>query len=144
MRVIGLILVLTAASATGQVRVDGTGVSAPGMRVDASGVHTGEADEISLGVGQSGGTTINTNGNTRTVDCGGGALTVNGNSNRLTVAHCSRVTIAGNGNVAVVAFSHTGSRLFVPGNRNTVTWNAPRDVRVSASAPGTRNSVKRS
>lgn len=145
MRAFALVTLLFATSTTAQVRVDGTGVRTPGVRVDSSGVHTGNTDVTSRGVsvGRGGGTTIDTNGQHRSVSCGGGALTVNGNRNDLTISDCSRVTIAGNSNVASVDYRGPRGSLFVPGNRNSVRWHAGARTRVSASAPGTKNSVSR-
>ena len=86
--------------------------------------------------------TILTNGRTRSIDCGGKALTLEGNSNHLRLTHCSAILINGNSNVVTARFDEPG-RITVNGNRNAVSWSAPPQVRVSASNVGTRNSVVR-
>ena len=124
--------------------IDSHGIRSGNVRIDATGVHTGTTDVTASGVrtGRGGGTTIDTNGQRRSVSCAGGSLVVNGNHNDLSVTDCGHVTLAGNDNVASIAFARAGS-LTVPGNRNVVRWSAPRDVRVGVASLGTRNRVTR-
>jgi len=127
-----------------QVSVGPDGIRSGGTRIDATGIHAEGTDVTAAGVAENGrgGTVIRTNGQTRTVDCDGGRLTVNGNANHLTVRRCSAVTVNGNANHLNAAFAADG-RLSVMGNRNTVAWSAPPRVRVAVASPGTRNSVTR-
>ena len=95
------IVVFPAAPAIAQVSIDSHGVRSGNVRIDSTGVHSGNTHVTGRGVGVRGGrgdTTINGNDATRTVDCGGGALTVNGNRNRITARECRDITLAGNRN----------------------------------------------
>ena len=135
-----------ASSAAAQTSIGPNGIRSGNTVIDSSGVHTATADVGSNGVrthgSTLGGQTILTNGRTRSIDCGGKALTVEGNGNHLTLTHCSAIQIDGNSNVATARFDEPG-RIAVNGNRNAVSWAAPPQVRVSASNVGTRNSVVR-
>ncbi|WP_425228212.1 DUF3060 domain-containing protein [Sphingomonas sp.] len=119
-----------------------------GTVIDATGVHTGRTSVTGHGVSTHGrarggaGIVIDTNHGDRAADCGGGALTVNGNHNRLRVANCRLVSVPGNWNELTIAFASPG-RLDVEGNNDTIRWRAPRGVSVAVSNVGTRTSVTR-
>ena len=140
-----LIAALSLASAAGAQVLDEHGIHTPGATIDEGGIHTpsGSIDQAGVHADSARrGTTILTNGGHRSVDCGGEALTVNGNSNVLDVVGCRAVTVAGNGNQLSIRFARPG-RLSVIGNRNKVGWVAPRGVVVRVSNVGTRNAVSR-
>ena len=145
MRYAVLALVAFSGAAGAQTRVGPDGITAPGVRIDAAGIHTGSTEVTANGVGvvnRRGTIAVRTNGATRTIDCGGGRLSVEGNRNRLTIANCRAVSVLGNHNVAAVRYTVSGS-LLVAGNDNMVRWASPRTVRVGVSAPGSRNTVAR-
>lgn len=136
---------LLAAAASAQTTIDSHGIRSGNARIDATGVHTasGSVDAGGVHAASAGrGVTILTNGNKRSVDCGGRGLTVNGNGNLLTVANCRTVVVAGNANLLSVRYDRPG-RLSVIGNRNQVSWRAPRAVPVSVGNVGIRNRVSR-
>lgn len=139
-----VLLLAIPAIATAQVRIGPNGIRSGDTTIDARGVHTAGADVTAAGVQarRDGGTTILSNGQNRSIDCHGGRLTVNGNRNRLTVANCTAVTIAGNGNTVAARFAAPGS-ISIPGNRNQVTWQARAGIRVGVSAMGTANAIVR-
>lgn len=85
---------------------------------------------------------VRTNGKTRSVDCRGSTLTVDGNANRLKVARCPRVMVDGNGNDLAVTFAQPG-RLALLGNRNRIAYRAARGVPVRVSDVGMGNRATR-
>ena len=131
-------------AAVAQVTIGPHGIRSGDTVIDGSGVRTGQASVTGRGVHtrQGAGTVILTNGGSRSVDCGGRALTVNGNRNRLQARRCSAIVVNGNGNDLAANFSAPGG-LSLLGNRNQVRWHAARGVRVSVSNLGTGNSVNR-
>jgi hypothetical protein len=141
---------LCIAPAGAQVSVGPGGVRSGNTVIDARGVHTRGADVTAAGVrtrapgGRRGRESVNivTNGGRSSVDCRGGTLAVDGNRNRVQAANCRAVTVSGNDNVVVAAFSQRGS-LSVPGNRNQVSWRAAPGVLVAVSNLGNRNAVSR-
>ena len=142
-----LLSLLPCGVAAQDVRVDSHGVRSGGTVVDATGVHTAGTSVTRTGVhrgsgGRGGGMTILTNNGDRAVDCGGRSLTINGNGNRLRVANCAAVTVAGNHNDLRVGFG-TAGRLTLVGNRNTLSWHAPRGAAVRVSNVGNGNAVSR-
>jgi hypothetical protein len=139
-----LVLLALATPAAAQVSIGPGGIRSGDTVIDERGVHTNGVDVGGGGVRTGGGrgTIVSTNGGRRSLSCGGGALTVNGNANRLNVRDCARVTVNGNRNIVDVSFGRTG-RLGVFGNRNQVRWSAPPRAQVSISSPGTGNTVRR-
>lgn len=133
-----------AAPAGAQVAIDSHGIRTPGATVDASGIRTNgtRVDADGIHPGDRGGRVINTNNGVARIDCAGGALTVNGNGNRLTVANCRAVTVAGNHNTLTARFPASG-RLTVLGNWDQVSYTAGPRVTVAVSNIGTRSSVTR-
>lgn len=138
---LALLLVLPAASAA-QVRIGPNGIHSGDTAIDATGVHTDGADVTTSGVRTNGrgGVVIVTNGGTRSVDCHGGRLTLNGNRNRLDVANCTALTIAGNDNEVAARFAGSGT-IAVPGNHNRIAWRAAPRANVSVNNLGTGNAV---
>lgn len=141
-KLVVLLAVTLAVPAGAQTRIDASGIHAPGVSIDSHGIRRGGARVDAAGVRAGDGRVIRTNGNTRAVDCGGGALTLDGNANRFAVAHCSPVTINGNDNVLDVAL-RSGDELATLGNRNAVNWHAPRGARVAVNTLGNRNRISR-
>lgn len=94
-----ILAVAFAAPVAAQI-IDGSGVRANGVRIDAGGIHAGDTSVSGRGVGSGvrGGRTINGNDATLDVNCRGGGLTVNGNRNTITAIGCARITLAGNHN----------------------------------------------
>ena len=139
-----LLLLVLPAAVMAQVSIGPDGIRSGGTRIDAGGVHAPGAEVTAAGVrsGTGGGTVILTNGGTRSVDCHGGRLTVDGNANRLDVVRCATVTVAGNDNVVTARFDAPG-RIGVPGNRNRITWRAGPRIQVQVSTLGNRNAVAR-
>lgn len=137
---------IVAVPALAQVSIGPHGIRSGDTVIDAGGIHTATADVGPHGIqghrGSSGGTTISANGQTRSVDCGGGTLTVDGNGNHLTVSNCATVAVNGNGNEVAAAFAQSG-RLSTMGNRNTVRWHAAPSIHVAIANPGTKNVVYR-
>lgn len=82
---------------------------------------------------------VNDNGQRITHDCQKGKAVVNGDQNFLVFRNCARVEVKGNGN-SVDAGAPTA--LFVPGNRNEVTWQEALGG-TSISNLGTGNRVTR-
>ena len=142
MKFLTALILLFAAPAAAQVTIDSHGVRSGGTVIDATGVHSAGGSVTRTGIHAAGGrgVTLDTNGATRRINCGGGALTVNGNRNDLTVTNCHAVTIAGNGNTVAIRFAGAG-RLSVVGNDDQVTWSAPPRTAVAVTNVGTRSSV---
>lgn len=115
--------ILAAAPVSAQI-IDGNGIRADGVRIDASGVHAGDTSVTGRGVrsGARGGSTINGNGAPRDVNCRGGSLTVNGNRNSIKATDCASITLAG--------------------NRNELRWHRERG-RTAVSNIGNGNRVSR-
>ena len=102
---------------------------------------------------------VDKNNVTKTYDCAGGAASINGNRNILTLSNCSQVSVAGNYNQ--ITLSGDSPDLSVPGNdnhvvagnvkkistlgnKNIVTWTSPKeDEKPSILNPGTGNSISR-
>lgn len=129
-----------------QTSIGPNGIRSGSTVIDSSGVHTATSDVGPQGVrahdGTPGGQTVLTNGGTRSINCGGKALTLEGNSNHLTLTRCSPIQIDGNLNVVRARFDEPG-RIAVSGNRNVVSWSAPPQGRVSTSNLGAHNSIVR-
>lgn len=143
LRLFAVLLFAAPLPATAQVTIDSHGLRAGGTVIDATGVHTRGATVDAAGVHtRAAARTITANHLVRQIDCGGGTLTVNGNSNQLTVTGCRTVTIAGNENVIQARFD-APSTLTVAGNRDSVTYAAAPHIAVSVSNVGTRSSVTR-
>ena len=139
---------LWASAASAQVSIGPNGIRSGDTVIDNRGVHTRNAEVTASGVrtrrlgGAQGGIGIVTNGNRRSVDCRGGALSIDGNRNRVQAANCRAVTVAGNDNVVTVSFAGRGA-LSVPGNRNQVRYRAAPRGAVAVSNLGNRNAVSR-
>ena len=102
--------------------IDASGVRAGNVRIDATGIHSGDTSVTRHGVKSEhvGGGTINGNGAVRTVNCRGGALTVNGNRNTLTATDCGSITLAGNHNTLKWHSSRGSTSISNMGNGNQV------------------------
>lgn len=145
-----LLLFVLAAPAMAQVTIDSHGVRTGDTTIDATGVHTRGGTVDASGVrgarprsnGGALGRLIDGNHITQRVDCRGGALTVEGNHNNLTVANCRAVTVAGNHNIVNARFDMSG-RLAVEGNYNQATYSAAPRASVSVSNDGNRSTVTR-
>ena len=137
-------IVIGATAVSAQLSVGPQGIRSGNTLIDASGIHTNGTDVTSSGVrsGRGSGTIIRTNGGHRSINCGGGMLTVDGNSNHLAIRDCRSVTLNGNVNELDASFTRDG-RLAIMGNRNIVRWSAGPKIRVAISNPGTRNVVMR-
>ena len=127
-----------------QIAVGANGIRSGTTVIDAGRVHTATADIGSHGVrthgSTLGGTTIRGNGQTRTIDCGGSALTLDGNANHLTLSGCSTILVNGNMNEIAARFGRPG-RLSIMGNRNRIGWHAAPRTHVAVSDLGNRNVV---
>lgn len=152
MRLIGFYSIMLIAVPVGaQVTIDSNGVRSGDVVIDSRGVHTPQASVDRSAVTQrgrrvgnaSGGRQILANHQRLTIECTRSGLTVIGNHNDLTVRNCTRLSVPGNYNRISARFTADGS-IGVMGNRNTVTWTAPRETRVSVSNIGSKNEVTRS
>jgi hypothetical protein len=83
-------------------------------------------------------TVVNQNGQRRTYDCHGGAVTINGNRNDLTLVDCPQVAVNGNANTVEAG---TVKELSLFGSRNKVTWTAGASGRPRIVNFGTGNRV---
>ena len=82
---------------------------------------------------------VNENGQRITHDCQKGNAVVNGDQNFLIFRNCARVDVKGNANTVDAG---APSALFVPGNRNEVTWQEALGG-TAVSTLGTGNRVTR-
>ena len=143
---ISAVVAACAMPAGAQVSIGPNGVRSGNTVIDASGVHTATADVGARGAqtrrSSLGGTTIRTNGQTRSIDCRGKALTLDGNNNRLTLSRCATILVNGNSNDVTASFAAPG-RLSVMGNSNTVRWQAAQHVHVAVSNLGNQNVITR-
>lgn len=143
-----LVLLLLPVAATAQTTIDSRGIRTPGVRIDASGVHTGTADITAAGVvarDDAGGrrtVAIAGSDQRRSVDCGGGVLAVSGAANVLTVANCRSVQISGAENRVRIAFGAIGS-INVSGSDNSAIWSGLRNGHYTVSNSGSDNTVTR-
>lgn len=139
-------MIVAAAPAAAQTRIDSSGIHAPGVTIDGRGVRTADTavDAAGVHVRAPAGSVrvIDTNGGSGPVDCRGGALTLNGNANRFTVTNCRSVVVNGNRDTLDVAFAGPGA-LSVQGNHDAVTWRAPRGAAVSVRTAGDHDTVVR-
>lgn len=87
------------------------------------------------------GIVVRANGRTRSLDCGGGNIAIDGHGNRLTLANCQRVTIDGSGNRLQVAFAQPGN-ISLLGDRNQIAWSAAPALQVDLSDIGRHNRVR--
>lgn len=141
--VLPLVAVLLPGTAQAQVSIGPDGIRAGSTRIDRSGVHSGAASVTGSGVHarqDRGDATILTNGATRTVNCRGGMLTIDGNRNRLSLIDCAQLTVAGNRNDITARFTAPG-RITVAGNRNTVAWQSSPRIRVGIDNVGNDNVI---
>ena len=142
-----VLLTLCAGPASAQVSVDDSGVRAAGVVIDSRGVHTPGADISERGVrvgatGTHSGVSLLRNGVTARMDCRGGAASISGNNNHLTLQDCSRLSLLGNRNDVVVSL--VGSAVIeVPGNRNQVTYTVVRGGEAKVSVLGSGDVVHR-
>lgn len=85
---------------------------------------------------------VNDNGLTKTIDCGGGKVSVNGNDNKITVTgSCRELSVMGNQNSVVI---ESVSLISVMGNQNKVVWKrAEGQKKPSVNNLGNKNSVKK-
>ena len=120
---LSVLMVLSSGPAVAQVSIDSTGVRSGGVRIDASRIHSGNKSVTRNGViaSREKGTTINGNGGVREIDCAGGSLTVNGNRNRITTAHCRTVTLTGNNNQLRWRAATGRPAITNVGNRNSIS-----------------------
>lgn len=138
-----LLALLLAAPAAAQISIDSHGIRTGDTSIDATGVHTRGTTVDRHGVRTGGGgRVINGNHLTQRIDCAGGALTVNGNANRLTLANCRTITVAGNHNIIAARFASPG-RLTVTGNDDQVTYSVAPRVSVAVSNVGSRSRIDR-
>ena len=109
--------------------IDGRGVHMPGLEVTDRGIGGGRGR-------RGAGVTLVRNGVTARMSCRGGAASIAGDRNRLTLVDCSRLSVPGNDNEISVAL--VGAAVIdVPGNRDRVTYTTPPGVRARVSALGT-------
>lgn len=85
---------------------------------------------------------VNDNGLTKTIDCGGGKVSVNGNDNKITVTgSCRELSVMGNQNSVTI---ESVSLISVMGNQNKVVWKrAEGQKKPSVNNLGVKNSVKK-
>jgi hypothetical protein len=86
--------------------------------------------------------TINKNEQKRTIDCNGGAVSINGDRNTLTLTgECSTLRVDGNDNIVTV---EAVAEISTWGNRNKVTWTRGVGGKPpTISNPGTSNTIKK-
>ena len=76
----------------------------------------------------------------RAMKCNGDAVTVGGNSNKLTLTgNCTQVVVNGNKNVVTVL---AVGQIVINGKQNTVTWSkSPRGAKPLTRIKGTGNKI---
>jgi hypothetical protein len=85
---------------------------------------------------------VNDNALTKTIDCAGGKVSVNGNDNKITVTgSCRELSVMGNQNSVTI---ESVSLISVMGNQNKVVWKrAEGQKKPSVNNLGVKNSVKK-
>jgi hypothetical protein len=78
----------------------------------------------------------------RTMDCGGGPLSVGGNGNHLVLTNCPDVTILGDHNNLSITFRMPG-HVSITGGSNTVTWRNRPGIPTVINDSGKSNRVER-
>jgi hypothetical protein len=76
------------------------------------------------------------------VDCRGGPAAIDGNTDRIQLSNCSRVSIDGSHNGVTIAFLTPGG-ISVNGNGNVIHWTAPAGVPVTIGNVGRGNEIAR-
>lgn len=85
---------------------------------------------------------VNDNKLTKTIDCAGGKVSVNGNENKITVTGaCSELNVMGNQNSVII---ESVGLISVMGNQNKIVWKrAEGQKKPSVNNLGNKNSVKK-
>lgn len=85
---------------------------------------------------------VNDNGLTKTIDCAGGKVSVNGNENKITVTGtCREVSVMGNENSVTI---DNVALISVMGNKNKVVWKRSEgQKKPTVNNLGNKNSVKK-
>ena len=80
---------------------------------------------------------------TLTLDCAGGTARIAGSHNMVTLTGgCTRLTVLGSSNTAIVAFG-AGARVKFVGVRNEIIWTTPDGKEPEALRVGSDNILKR-
>jgi hypothetical protein len=114
--------------------INGSGLTASNgnstVQIGANGITVGGAPRPAAAPAQAappatgGSLTINNNNVHQEADCSGGAATVGGNGNTLTLKNCSLITVNGNDN-SVTALG--AASLVLNGNQNQIQWTENAD-----------------